>query len=77
MTFLNALGLGPDAVPAVVDLNPAKQGRFVPGTGQPIIAPSDLRGYRARTILVMNPKYLDEIRALAGVEAPDADVLSL
>jgi methyltransferase family protein/C-methyltransferase-like protein len=77
VTFLNALGLGPDAVPAVVDLNPGKQGRYVPGTGQPIIAPSDLRRYRAGSILVMNPIYLDEILALARVEAPDAHVLSL
>jgi C-methyltransferase C-terminal domain/Methyltransferase domain len=77
VTFLNTLSLGPDAVPAVVDLNPGKQGRYVPGTGQPIIAPSDLRHHRAGTILVMNPNYLDEIRALARAEAPDAHVLSL
>src|SRR5262245_36062968 len=77
VSFLNALGLGADTVPAVVDVNPGKQGRYVPGTGQPIIAPSDLRQHRAGSILVMNPNYLDEIRALARVEAPDADVLSL
>jgi hypothetical protein len=77
VTFLNVLGLDPDTVPAVVDLNPGKQGRFVPGTGQPIIAPSDIRRHRAGSILVMNPNYLDEIRTLVRVEAPAADVLSL
>jgi SAM-dependent methyltransferase len=77
VTFLNALDAGPDTVPAVVDLNPAKQGRYVPGTGQPIIAPSDLHRYPAGSILVMNSHYLEEIQALARVEAPGADVLSL
>jgi SAM-dependent methyltransferase len=77
VSFLNALGLGPDTVPAVVDLNPGKQGRYIPGTGQPIIPPADLRSHPAESILVMNPNYLEEIRTLARVEKPGAEVFSL
>ena len=39
VTFLNVLGLFHDTVEYVVDLHPRKQGRFIPVTGQEIIAP--------------------------------------
>jgi hypothetical protein len=77
VTFLNALALGLDMVPAVIDMNPRKQGRHVPGTGQPIVSPHALSRYRVSTILVMNPNYLDEIRTMARTVAPSADVLAI
>lgn len=55
-------------VSRVIDINPAKQGRFLPGTGLQVLSPedglSDLPD--GVTILVMNPNYLDEIRMMAG-----------
>lgn len=77
VTFLNALALGLDLVPAVVDMNPKKQGRYVPGTGQPIVSPAALSRYQVASILVMNPMYLDEIRTMVGTVAPSADVLAI
>ncbi len=65
-TFLNALGLFHDTLEYVVDINPGKQGRFVPGTGQEIIAPASLAWCRPDTIIVMNPAYAREIRHMAG-----------
>jgi SAM-dependent methyltransferase len=50
-----------EAVEFVVDLNPFKQGMFVPGTGQKIVAPEFLRTYRPDFVLVMNPIYRREI----------------
>jgi SAM-dependent methyltransferase len=41
-TLLNACGIGRDLVEFVVDRNPHKQGRFMPGTHQPIRAPEAL-----------------------------------
>ena len=77
VTFLNALTLGRDVVSAVVDVNPRKQGRYIPGMGQLIIAPADLSRYQLSSVLVMNSNYIDEIRAMTRALAPDADVLAL
>ncbi len=49
---------------ALVDINPKKQGRFVSGTGHPIIDPRSLENHRGRLIVVTNSNYLDEIEAM-------------
>ena len=77
VTFLNALPCGRDVVSAVVDVNPRKQGRCIPGTGQLIIAPADLPRYQVSSVLVMNSNYVDEIRAMTRALAPGADVFAL
>ncbi|WP_415518964.1 MAG: class I SAM-dependent methyltransferase [Desulfovibrio aminophilus] len=51
-------------VAALVDINPKKQGRFVSGTGHPIIDPRSLENHRGRLIVVTNSNYLDEIEAM-------------
>ena len=67
VTFLNALR-AEDSVSYIVDINPRKQGRFVAGTGQEIVAPEFLRTVQPDVVLVMNPLYIDEIREmLAGI----------
>jgi len=48
-----------------IDLNSAKQGRYLPTTGLPVVAPEEARGLGVQTVLIMNPNYEDEIRALA------------
>jgi hypothetical protein len=55
-------------VDAVVDINPAKQGRFLPITGLEVQTPETvLRSLPEHSeILVMNGNYLAEIKALAG-----------
>jgi SAM-dependent methyltransferase len=59
--FLATLGLG-DEVAAVVDVNPRKDGRFMPGLTQEIIAPARLAALKPDAVIVMNPVYVDEIR---------------
>lgn len=63
-----ALMTDPDAalIDHVVDINPAKQGKHLPGSGLKVLAPKDAAARHARTIYVMNPNYLDEIRATAA-----------
>ena len=55
-------------VDRVIDINPDKQGRYLPATGLRVMSPAEgLDGLLpGSTIHVMNPNYLDEIRALAG-----------
>lgn len=48
----------------VVDINPRRQGMYLPGTGQRIVSPKFLREYQPDVIIVMNPIYKSEIRQL-------------
>lgn len=62
VAFLTTNGLT-DEVAQVIDINPFKQGRFLPGSGHRVDAPESLRDTPPHTVIVMNPIYLDEIRA--------------
>ncbi len=55
-------------VERVIDINPDKQGRYLPATGLRVMSPAEgLHGLpQGSTIHVMNPNYLEEIRALGG-----------
>jgi len=69
VAFLTTLGIG-EAVEFAVDINPFKQGRFMPGTGQKVVGPEFLERYRPDLVVVMNPIYRDEIEGMveeAGV----------
>lgn len=71
VTFLNATGAGEEIV-AVVDINPRKQGKYVAGTGQRIVAPADLPALRPDFVIIMNANYraeIGEMLAEAGVMA--------
>jgi hypothetical protein len=45
-----------------VDVNPHKQGMYMPLTGQEVVAPAFLASYRPAQVLVMNSVYQGEIR---------------
>ena len=60
VTFLNSVP-GARRIPTVVDLNPRKHGRHVPGTGQVISPPDALGATRVHTVIGMNPLYSSEI----------------
>jgi C-methyltransferase C-terminal domain/Methyltransferase domain len=60
-TFLNLVDPGGSVISHVVDINPRKTGRFVPGTGQCIIAPNALRRLRPDVVVLMNELYREEI----------------
>lgn len=80
VTFLNTVP-GADLVELVVDVNPRKHGKHVPGTGQRVIGPRDLVATPPDVVVVLNPLYVPEVRAelrrlglsadvrLAGTEA--------
>ncbi|WP_395665755.1 class I SAM-dependent methyltransferase [Methylocella sp.] len=62
VSFLTTLGLA-DEISAVVDVNPYKQGRFMPGAGRRVGAPSELASNPPDVVIVMNPIYVPEITA--------------
>lgn len=53
----------PKRVELVTDLNPAKWGSYVAGTGHEIVSPEALRAAPPATVLVPNPSYIPEVRA--------------
>ena len=57
-----------DPVAAVIDINPAKQGKYLAATGLQVQSPEQaLAGLpEGVDIYVMNPNYLSEIRELSG-----------
>jgi SAM-dependent methyltransferase len=71
VTFLNVLG-GDSGIEYVVDLNPYKQGQYVAGTGQRVVAPEFLREFRPTDVIVMNPVYEAEIAASVRALGLDA-----
>jgi hypothetical protein len=62
VAFLSATGTA-DAVDAVVDVNPHRQGRYLPATGIVVSAPEALAGAPPDLVVVMNAAYVGEISA--------------
>jgi len=74
VTFLNATGAGEEIV-AVVDINPRKQGKYVAGTGQRIVAPTELATLRPDFVIIMNANYRAEIGEMLAEVGVAANVL--
>jgi SAM-dependent methyltransferase len=53
---------GAEILSGVVDLNPRKQGRYIAGSGHEIFSPAELTGRGVKSVVLMNPNYLSEIR---------------
>jgi SAM-dependent methyltransferase len=60
-TLLNFAGVRPDLLPYVVDASPHKQGRFLPGSRIPVLAPEYLMMDKPDRILILPWNLRDEI----------------
>jgi 2-polyprenyl-3-methyl-5-hydroxy-6-metoxy-1,4-benzoquinol methylase len=61
-TLLNFAGVRPDLVPYVVDRNPAKQRKYLPGSRIPVVAEDALSVERPDLILILPWNLKDEIK---------------
>jgi hypothetical protein len=75
VTYCNLVDPGGARLAGVVDVNPAKQGKFIPGTGLRIVPPEAVAG--AAAVLVFNPNYMAEICSEVERLAPGAEVIDL
>lgn len=66
VTFAGLVDAERALIDCLVDLNPQKQGHFVAGTGHPILGPASLAGRGVRNVVLMNPNYEAENRAIAA-----------
>jgi SAM-dependent methyltransferase len=60
VSFLTTLETN-GVIERVVDINPFRRGHFMPGTGQPIVAPRDLEKEPPDVVIILNRIYLEEI----------------
>jgi C-methyltransferase C-terminal domain/Methyltransferase domain len=68
VSFLNIVDPTGSVISHIVDVNPRKSGRFVPGGGQQIVEPNSLRELHPDVIILMNAIYRDEIASdIAGL----------
>jgi SAM-dependent methyltransferase len=61
--FLNLLSASaPDAIAYVIDQNPNKHGQYVSGSGQQVVAATELANLPVSQLVLMNPIYVQEVR---------------
>ena len=73
--FLNLLQCRVSTLPYVVDISPAKLGKFVSGTGQEIVSPAMLREYRPDYVLLMNGAYEQEVQQELSSLSPGSEII--
>lgn len=62
VSFLTTIGME-DGIAGAVDINPHRQGFYMPGTGHRILGPGDMIALAPDVVIVMNPIYREEIAA--------------
>lgn len=62
-TLLNFAGVRADLLPYVVDRNPAKQGKYLPGSRIPVVDEAHLRADRPDVVLILPWNLRDEVVA--------------
>lgn len=60
VTFANMIDPDRKLIDCLIDLNPNKQGKFIPGTGHPIVNYKDIKPRKIETAILMNPNYFKE-----------------
>jgi len=66
-----------DKIEYVVDINPHRHGKFIPGVGKEIMSPEFLKEYRPDKIIVMNAIYCDEIGQMLKEMGVETELIPL
>jgi cyclopropane fatty-acyl-phospholipid synthase-like methyltransferase len=66
-----------ERIDCVVDINERKQGRFLPNSGMPVVGPAEAWERGVRSVLVVNPAYMTEIRTFCSQEGLAFDLVSI
>ena len=77
VTFANLVDPQNQMIECVVDINPRKQGHFLPGTGHPIVDFMSIPLHKVKTIIIMNPNYRQEITVLLENANFDVQLIDL
>lgn len=63
-TFAHLLDPERQWISCIIDLNPEKQGKYLPKTGHPIVGYEEISTRSIRSIILMNPNYRAEVEQL-------------
>ena len=74
VSFMTTLEIK-DEVQFIVDINPNRHGKFIPGVGKQIVSPESLKDYKPQTIIIMNPIYYTEIKKMVESMGISAEYL--
>ena len=74
-TFVHLVDPDCRLVDCLVDLNPNKQGKYVPGTGHPIVGVEALPQRSVSVAILMNPNYREENEKLLAVTGINVQLL--
>lgn len=66
-----------DKIQYVVDINPHRHGKFIPGVGKQIMSPEFLKDYQPDQIIVMNEIYCEEISAMLAAMGVVTELIPL
>jgi ABC-type Fe3+-hydroxamate transport system substrate-binding protein len=61
--FMTALSIA-NEIEYVVDINPQRQGKYIPKFGKKIVPPEFLKKFQPDIVIIMNPIYKDEIQQM-------------
>jgi SAM-dependent methyltransferase len=76
VSFLTTLNVK-DEIDYIVDINPYRHGKFIPGAGKKIMPPEFLKKYDPDVVIVMNSAYCNEIRQMLDDMGVDTEVISV
>jgi len=76
VSFLTTLKVE-NLVDYVIDINPYREGKFLPHTGHKIMSPEYLKTYKPDVTLVMNPIYEEEIKQMLYKMDVSTEVISI
>lgn len=77
VTLANMVDPACQWITCVVDVNPRKQGRYLPGTGHPIVGYRELPRLGVTAAVLMNPNYRGEVLSLLQAVGIDLQVIDL
>jgi SAM-dependent methyltransferase len=76
VSFLTTLNVK-DEIDYVIDINPHRHGKFIPGAGKKIMPPEFLKKYEPDVVIVMNSAYCNEIQQMLNDMEINTEVISV
>jgi SAM-dependent methyltransferase len=74
-TFASIIDADKTLIDCLIDLNPDKQSKYVPGTGHAIVSPGEIDVRGVKHAILMNPNYAAECRALLASMKSDCELV--
>jgi len=76
VAFLTSIQSG-ELVRYAVDINPRKEGSYLPGLAQKVVQPNFLKTYQTDALILMNPLYRYEVQEILNRLDVHAEILSV